>query len=165
MSDTQDFVRCPACGKEMVKIFANKTAYIDICLDGCGGLFFDNGELEKFNQPNKKIDDILYFYEGNVKFEKPSKNKQRICACGAYMNEINYGETKIDACSLCKAKFLDAFELQQIRDSYKTKKGFSDKLILQFANDLEQKRKLAIQNGEEFSIIKAFIEYYSESEK
>ena len=129
MSDTQDFVKCPACGNTMVKIFANKTAFVDICLDGCGGLFFDNGELEQFDKPHKKVDDILYFYEENAKFEKPPVSKQRICACGALMNEIDYGETKIDVCSACKAKFLDAFELQQIRDLYEKKDGFSDKLI------------------------------------
>ena len=61
MTDTLDFVKCPACGNEMVKIFANETANVDICLDGCGGIFFDNHELEKFDEPKENIDDVIAF--------------------------------------------------------------------------------------------------------
>ena len=49
MSDNKQTINCPACGKEMVKVFdKEKGINIDICLNGCGGIFFDNREFEKF---------------------------------------------------------------------------------------------------------------------
>ena len=51
-ADTLEKIICPGCGKEMKKIFLNgQNVYIDICLDGCGGILFDNREfssLENF---------------------------------------------------------------------------------------------------------------------
>ena len=51
MTDTKNQINCPACGKEMKKIYLpNEKINIDICLDGCGGIFFDNREFDKFNE-------------------------------------------------------------------------------------------------------------------
>ena len=49
--DTIDIIKCPACGKEMEKVFIpSEGINIDICTDGCGGIFFDNREFDKFNE-------------------------------------------------------------------------------------------------------------------
>ena len=49
MTDSTQTLICPACGKEMQKIFVERTnCYIDICTEGCGGIFFDNREYKKY---------------------------------------------------------------------------------------------------------------------
>ena len=60
MSDNKEVITCPACGNYMQKIFMPEAGVnIDICLDGCGGILFDNREFQKFDEPHEKIDEIL----------------------------------------------------------------------------------------------------------
>ena len=55
MSDNKLKIECPACGCEMVKVFDQENGInIDICLNSCGGIFFDNRELEKFDESHEK---------------------------------------------------------------------------------------------------------------
>ena len=59
MSDTYAALRCPACQKEMKKVFVPKEGVnVDICLDGCGGMWFDNREIKYFDEQNEKVDEI-----------------------------------------------------------------------------------------------------------
>lgn len=56
MADTLETLKCPACGAIMEKVFIPKEGInIDICLNGCGGIFFDNREFDKFNEANEDI--------------------------------------------------------------------------------------------------------------
>ena len=42
MADTYQSIRCPACGNVMKKVFIPSVGVnIDICADGCGGIYFD----------------------------------------------------------------------------------------------------------------------------
>lgn len=60
MADNKEIIKCPACGEDMVKVLIpDLNIYVDICLNGCGGMLFDNRELEKFDEPHENIDDIL----------------------------------------------------------------------------------------------------------
>ena len=58
MSDTFDEISCPACHKPMKKIYlVNQKFNVDICLEGCGGLFLDyRGLIKKYgNMGDKKL--------------------------------------------------------------------------------------------------------------
>ena len=57
MADSLETLVCPACGKEMKKIFIDSAGFnIDICLDGCGGIFFGNRMVEYFGY---RVDNIV----------------------------------------------------------------------------------------------------------
>ena len=63
MADNKEIIKCPACGEDMVKVLIpDLNIYVDICLNGCGGMLFDNRELEKFDEPHENIDDIKTTY-------------------------------------------------------------------------------------------------------
>jgi Zn-finger nucleic acid-binding protein len=65
MADNEKILNCPACGTEMKKIpLENYGFCIDICLDGCGSIVFDNREFQKFDEKTENIDPILSAYEG-----------------------------------------------------------------------------------------------------
>ena len=50
MADTLEMFNCPLCGSEMKKVYLDEQKkHVDICLDGCGGLFLDN----RFNFRNR----------------------------------------------------------------------------------------------------------------
>lgn len=124
MADTHQKLRCPACGTEMEKIFVpSEGVNIDICVNGCGGIFFDNREFQMFDEKNENIDEIIKAIE-NKEFKKVDESLARYCpACGAKMTK-NFSSVKkqiqIDECYSCGGKFLDNGELEAIRDEYES---------------------------------------------
>ena len=124
MADTLDVIKCPACGEEMVKVFIPREGInIDVCLNGCGGIYFDNREFKRFDEQHENIDEILETLKGKD-FKKVDTDNVRICpVCGARMVK-NYSsikkEVQVDDCYTCGGKFLDHSELEKIRNEYKT---------------------------------------------
>lgn len=133
MTDSTEIIKCPACGKNMEKIFISDAGVnIDICTEGCGGIFFDNREFDKFNEQHEDIDKILEKVKGK-EFAKVDTEAKRICpCCGAPMvrntTKIN-GEVVVDDCYTCGGKFLDNNELVKIRAEYPTDKERSEAAI------------------------------------
>ena len=119
MTDTKRTVTCPACDKEMTKIYLKNTDInVDICLDGCGGILFDNRELEKVDEQDENADEIFEAVKGRH-FESVPHEELRICTiCGSPMVKqgSGYGDVEIDVCNTCGAKFLDNGELEKIRE-------------------------------------------------
>ena len=117
MADNLKTIKCPACGNIMKKVFI-KSANInlDICTDGCGGIFFDNRELEKFDEQHENAEEIFEVLD-NKTFITVNESAQRVCPiCKVPM--VRMGEATgvpIDCCHTCGGKFLDNGELQKIR--------------------------------------------------
>lgn len=122
MTDTLKTLTCPACGKPMEKVFIpSEGINIDICTQGCGGIYFDNREFDNFDEQNEDISAILEKLS-DKKFEKVSENMTRVCPnCGAKMvknhSSISH-EIEVDDCYNCGGKFLDNSELVKIREEY-----------------------------------------------
>ena len=77
-------INCPACHKEMHKIFiSSANINIDICLDGCGGIYFDNREFDSFNETHEDIQEILDVIKNNLFFIQ-DKNDQPIKIMSQY---------------------------------------------------------------------------------
>ena len=138
MTDNRNVVNCPACDKPMTKVFMKEAdVSVDICLDGCGGILFDNRELEKFDEEHENIDEILAAIEGK-EFEQVDENEVRICpACHVPMVKQGSGKkgVQIDVCYTCGAKFLDNGELQRIRTSEETNDEKAESLMNTLYNE------------------------------
>ena len=120
MADSYKTIICPACGAEMKKIFLPSAGVnVDICLNGCGGIFLDNREFKLIDEQFEKLEDVILAAENNDFSVKVDKDAVRICpACGANMVKnptSRSGETVIDECYTCGGKFLDHGELTKIR--------------------------------------------------
>lgn len=152
MADSHQTLRCPACGKEMQKIFIpSQGVNIDICMDGCGGLFFDNRELQMFDEKNENIDDIIQAVENND-FKPVDESLPRYCpACGAKMVK-NFASIKkevhIDDCYACGGKFLDNGELTKIRSQYETELDRTND-VMKYIYDNVGKEIIAVQEAAE----------------
>ena len=125
MADSLETLTCPACGKEMKKIFIQEANFnLDICIDGCGGILFNNREFNKFDEAHEDINEILKTYIGKV-YEEIDTSSTRQCPCCNSNMVKNYTsdkrEVQIDECYNCGAKFLDFGELQRIRNEYASK--------------------------------------------
>ena len=139
MFDNDEIINCPACDRRMQKIFIESAnVYVDVCLDGCGGIYFDNREFKKMDEQSENIDNLLSLIEGR-EFVSVDETVQRKCpVCGAIMHK-NYSsikkEIQVDDCYACGGKFLDKGELQKIRNEYGTD---SERLsaVLDFINGI-----------------------------
>ena len=70
MADTLKTLKCPACGKDMEKVFIpSEGINLDICTQGCGGIYFDNREFQEFDEKDEDISKILEKIS-NRKFEQ-----------------------------------------------------------------------------------------------
>ncbi len=133
MADNLKPILCPACHNEMTKIFMPEQGVnLDVCLDGCGGIYFDNREFKMFDEEHESIDNIINAIDGKT-FVPVEETKVRICpVCGAQMVK-NYSsiqkEVQLDECYSCGGKFLDRGELTKFRQEYKTEAERSGDVI------------------------------------
>ncbi len=124
MADTLKTLICPACGKEMEKVFIPSVGInLDICTQGCGGIYFDNREFKHFDEKDEDISAIIEKLKDTT-FEKVDQSADRFCPnCEAKMVK-NHSSVKqsieIDECYNCGGKFLDNDELIKIRAEYDT---------------------------------------------
>lgn len=135
MADTLKALKCPACGKDMEKVFIpNLGINLDICTDGCGGIYFDNREFERFDEKDEDISKILEKISGK-EFAPVDQSQTRICPnCGTKMVKNSssiHKKIEVDDCYSCGGKFLDNNELQKIREEYDTAEQ-RDEDILKF---------------------------------
>ena len=124
MADSLKTLTCPACGKQMEKVFIpTEGINLDICTDGCGGIYFDNREFKEFDEQNENISTILEKLEGKS-FESVDETLTRECPnCGGKMVKNHSSikkEIQVDDCYNCGGKFLDNKELIKIREEYES---------------------------------------------
>ena len=124
MADNDLQLICPACGKPMKKVYISSAkCNIDVCLDGCGGIYFDNREFKKMDEQAEDIHELLEAIDGKT-FDKVDTTQTRICPYCETPMVKNFASAKkeieIDECYTCGAVFLDCGELQAIRGQFKT---------------------------------------------
>ena len=123
MADTQFEILCPACGKPMTKLFiAEKGINIDVCENGCGGMFFDARELQEFSGYDDDISELKKILEGK-NFMPVDETKTRICpSCAHNMVKTKVFGIEIDTCYTCGGLFLDYGEFEKVRVNFKKTK-------------------------------------------
>ena len=165
MADTLKPLNCPACGKTMEKVFIpSQGINIDICTEGCGGIFFDNREFDRFDEKDEDISEILTKIEGK-KFSKPDESLTRVCPnCGAQMVKNHSSikkEIEIDECYTCGGKFLDNSELVKIRAEYENNDERDEDILRYVYKEIggqlaEQEKKYSQIGGRKTYIRKIF---------
>lgn len=139
MADNMQEINCPACGEKMVKVFMpSQGVNIDVCVNGCGGVYFDNREFSKFDEPHEDITPLLEVLK-DKEFKRTDSSEIRKCpVCGSDMVK-NYTSSdksiEIDECYSCGGKFLDYKELDKIRAQYKTEAPRAADIMLKLYAD------------------------------
>ena len=138
MDNSSFEILCPACGKEMKKVYMpEQGVYLDVCSEGCGGIYFDNREFKKFDEPHEDITPIKKVLDGK-EFKKVDESEKRFCpVCGMPMVK-NYAsarhEIQVDDCYGCGGKFLDYKEIDKIRAQYNTEEERANDVLKEFFN-------------------------------
>lgn len=125
-NDSYQKIVCPACGKPMAKVMLNSTTfYVDMCVDGCGGIFLNNGELNFLMNDLDALKEILANINlsnslnllDDKSFEPVMESSVRVCpVCKLPMSKdkFNDADVIIDTCDKCGSKFLDFSEFEKL---------------------------------------------------
>ena len=111
-------MKCPSCSSELTPVTIENIA-LDYCKGGCGGIWFDDHELEKFDRLNEDVSFSVLKGEGgqNVVVDY---NKPRNCPkCTNRLLDRHYYDKQqaieIDECVGCNGIWLDPGELNHLR--------------------------------------------------
>lgn len=123
MDNTKNIIKCPACGSDMEKVFLEKQGFtVNVCLDGCGGIYADNKVYKKISEQTENIDSLLEKLE-NKHFAEIDHTKRILCPACKHKMVKNFSshlkKIEIDECYNCGGKFLDNKKLIQIRSEFK----------------------------------------------
>lgn len=110
-------MKCPVCSKQLVEY--NAGAFnVDICRDGCSGIWFDKAEMEKCDESSEPFPpELLRINKSpNVVIDR---SKIRSCPkCVQAMSRLVLDPEKrfeIDYCGTCGGHWLDNGELERMR--------------------------------------------------
>jgi Zn-finger nucleic acid-binding protein len=97
---------------------------VDVCKGGCGGIWFDNFELKKFDEPHECAGEALLDVERDESLVVDTERKRNCPKCDDIVMMRHFFSVKkqiaIDECPSCAGIWLDAGELSQIRSMFNT---------------------------------------------
>lgn len=115
--DTKQNLHCPICGNVLTKIQTGNII-VDACENGCGGIWFDKGELDKVNEPDEKagIKLLNITKKAGIQIDKSKQKLCPVCHVSFYNYSITLGiPFNIDECPECGGFWLDEGELSLLR--------------------------------------------------
>lgn len=118
-------MQCPVCSKVLVGLAAGDI-HLEVCRDGCGGIWFDRDELFRFDEPHEfDPSALLQIAEQTsgartVDHEKPKKCPK--CDDSRLVRQFFdvKNEVELDQCWECAGVWLDVGEIQTIRNQFET---------------------------------------------
>jgi Zn-finger nucleic acid-binding protein len=116
-------MQCPACKNTLSsRVVSNLT--LDVCDNGCGGIWFDHFELKKLEDPQVPDAETLLNLHLNSSV-KTDHDQQRKCPkCVSFIMMKHFADAvqkvKIDECPNCAGFWLDAGELHELHSEFNT---------------------------------------------
>ncbi len=159
-------MNCPVCSTPMAeKDFGG--AHVDVCEDGCKGIWFDWLELRKLDESNEGCGNALEEALNHPRSNDEGRPRLNCPKCSIPMHTHAYKsskETNVDECYGCAGFFLDSGELKLIRDTYMTdeeREQYTQNLLADIPEYVEQKenlekKKLRMEAIKKFSIFLMF---------
>ena len=112
---------CPACGHGLTET-TQADVKVDICKGGCGGLWFDQLEIIKFDEPHEHAGAALLQVETNPNVSVDHARRRDCPRCvGQIMMRHPFSPgtgVEVDECPACAGFWLDAGELNGIRGAF-----------------------------------------------
>ncbi|MFB6357111.1 MAG: zf-TFIIB domain-containing protein, partial [bacterium] len=149
-------MKCPACNRTLSAVEVGNIE-VDVCKDGCGGIWFDRFELDKVDEPQEKPgEELLNMPRGNPDSAGSSDDERPCPQCDdIIMRQFFFTvkkEVEVDECPSCGSAWVDAGELSTIRDQFESDEArdqaFQEKINEKFGDQLKQDIKQAEQTKE-----------------
>ena len=144
-------MQCPVCKKQMVEEDFGGV-HVDVCRNGCKGIWFDWFELSKLDEHNEGLGAALEQALNDPRTNIEKREKINCPKCGTPMNAHQYQSSKevnVDECYACGGFFLDSGELTVTRDTFMSEeeeKEYLDDLLADMPDyqktkqDIEKKK-------------------------
>ncbi len=115
-------MKCPACEKQLKAISAGDVT-VDSCTSGCGGVWFDRRELDKFDEAHEFDGHEILSAAKNCEAVKVDRTKLKNCpVCSAEVLVRQFIDPQhgieIDQCWECGGVWLDMGEINSLRAQY-----------------------------------------------
>ncbi|MBN8548054.1 MAG: zf-TFIIB domain-containing protein [Deltaproteobacteria bacterium] len=110
-------MKCPVCSKQLVEFKAGSLA-LDICRDGCSGIWFDAAELDKCDEMTEHFPEELLRVNKNPNVVIDRSKIRQCPKCSVNMSRITLDTERrfeIDHCPSCAGQWLDNGELGRMR--------------------------------------------------
>lgn len=140
-------MNCPVCETAMIEEDFGGVL-IDVCSNGCNGIWFDWFELEKLDETHEGLGSALKSALENSRVKEDDRGKINCPKCFKPMVAHLYKSAKevtVDECYLCGGFFLDSGELKIIRDNFMTEEqrdSFVNSFLQEQADFQEAKEDL-----------------------
>jgi Zn-finger nucleic acid-binding protein len=141
---------CPACDRELKTMTAGPIT-VDVCVNGCAGIWFDHFELEKVDEQSESAGTALLEIPGDPSLSVDLARRRSCPKCGTTEVMTRHFESvarkiAIDECPNCGGVWLDSGELNVIRNEFPSaearheaaRKLFSEMFDKQLAAEREQ---------------------------
>jgi Zn-finger nucleic acid-binding protein len=157
-------MKCPACGSGLEQMTVGGLT-VDVCRDGCAGIWFDNFELKKVDEKHESAGAELLALRRNLDVVVDHSLKRECPKCSGQKMAKHFMSVKrqveVDECPACGGFWLDPGELAKIRDQFQTeedrKQAASEYFEDVFADDLakmEEESKEQLERAQ--SVAKMF---------
>jgi Zn-finger nucleic acid-binding protein len=114
---------CPACGRTLHEVESGGVK-VDVCTDGCAGLWFDAAELKHFDEPHEGAGEALLDFvpRSDSKIDPTQRRRCPNCPDSVMMQHFTSVRRSVvlDECPTCAAIWLDPGELRTIRIEFPT---------------------------------------------
>lgn len=115
---------CPTCNSRLSEVSIEGIT-LDVCKEGCGGIWFDRFELHKMDEPHEFTDENLVDLLSTESKVNSDQTKRHNCPkCKDVVMMRNFfsamKEIEVDHCPKCAGYWLDEGELFHIRKQFKT---------------------------------------------
>lgn len=131
---------------------------MDVCEGGCGGIWFDNYELKKFDEPFEADGEELLSIsrDENAGVDRGAKRRCPICPEFTMMRHFSSvkRQVEVDECPNCGGFWLDAGELAGIRQLYGSEEE-GVKAAEKYFQDIFGKELAAMKAGSDEQLQKA----------
>lgn len=111
-------MECPACRRPLTSRSVAGVS-VDVCSGGCGGVWFDRFELQKFDEPTEHAGIELLDIQRRSGFQVDYNWQIKCPRCLdsvliRHFSSVKY-EVEVDECPACGGYWLDVGELRRIR--------------------------------------------------
>ncbi|MHC4758381.1 MAG: TFIIB-type zinc ribbon-containing protein [Planctomycetota bacterium] len=116
-------MKCPACFNELQEVVVGDVN-VEVCKGGCGGMWFDNFEVKKFDEGHETGGEELLDVEKNPSVSVDRSQRLNCPKCDEIVMMRHFfsikNQVEVDECAGCGGIWLDAGELAQIREQFET---------------------------------------------
>jgi len=114
-------MNCPAC-RSLLEERTVEDVKLDVCSQGCGGVWFDQFEFRKFDEPHEEAGTELLDLEAARTRPTGADDRFECPCCDDVVLRRHFFSTKrqveVDECPSCAGVWLDVGELRDIRSLF-----------------------------------------------